>query len=62
MDVIIQEVVSTVRAVDGTAVLDQRTMAQIVRTVMAAIESSQAQGKRREADTSTRTPTAGPGE
>jgi hypothetical protein len=59
MEVIIQEVVSTVRAVDGNALLDPRTMAQIVRAVLAAIEASHEQNKRREADTATRTPTAG---
>lgn len=54
MEVIIQEVVSTVRAMDGTALLDSRTMAQIVRAVMAAIESTREQDRRREADIETR--------
>jgi hypothetical protein len=57
MDIIIQEVVSTVRAVDGTALLEPRTMAQIVRAVMAAMAAHSEQEKRREADTSTNTPT-----
>ena len=54
MEVIIQEVVSTVRAMDGTALLDARPMGQIVRAVMAAIESAREQDRRREADTETR--------
>jgi hypothetical protein len=61
MDVIIEEVVSTVRAVDGAVLLDSRVLAQIVRTVMAAIDGTREQDKRREADTATNTPTAGRG-
>ena len=60
MEVIIQEVVSTVRAMDGTALLDSRTMAQIVRAVMAAIDSTREQDRRREADTKTHA-SRGPG-
>jgi hypothetical protein len=62
MEVIIQEVVSTVRTTDGAALLDPRTMSQIVRTVLTALEAMKAQEARREADTSTGTPTAGRGE
>jgi hypothetical protein len=61
MEVIIQEVVSTIHAVDGAAMLDPRTLGQIVRAVMAAMEAAKAQDKRREADTSTGTLTGGEG-
>lgn len=61
MDVIIEEVVSTVRAVDGAVLLDPRVVAQIVRAVMAAVEGTREQDKRREADTATNTPTIGRG-
>lgn len=53
MPVHIQEVVSTVRAFDGTSLLDERTMAQIVRAVMTALEAQKTQEERRVADTST---------
>ncbi len=38
MDVIINEVVSTVRMVDSKALLDERTLTTIVRTVLAAVD------------------------
>ncbi len=57
MEVIIQDVISTVRAIDGAAMLDARTLGQIVRAVMAAMEASAEHNKRRQADTSTGTPT-----
>lgn len=60
MEVIIQEVVGTVRAMDGTALLDSRTMGQIVRAVMAAMDSVREQDRRREADTKTHA-SRGPG-
>jgi hypothetical protein len=59
MEVIIQEVVSTVRTTDGAALLEPRTMAQIVRTVLAALEAAKTQAANREADTHTGTPTSG---
>jgi hypothetical protein len=61
VEVIIQEVVSTVRAVDGQALLDERTMGQIVRAVVAAMEVRQDQEKKREADAGTRAPAAARG-
>jgi hypothetical protein len=61
VEAIIQEVVSTVHAVDGSALLDERTMGQIVRAVVAAIEIRQAQEGRRSADTGTRAPAAARG-
>jgi hypothetical protein len=57
MDVFIQEVVSTVRAVDGASMLDARTLGQIVRAVMEAMAAASEHEKRRAADTATRTPT-----
>jgi hypothetical protein len=57
MDVIIQEVVSTIRAVDGPSLLDSRTLAQIVRAVMEASAAVREQERRRAADTTTGTPT-----
>jgi hypothetical protein len=59
MDVIIEEFVSTVRAVDGTTLLDARVLARIVRAVMAAMDATHEQDKRRQADTRPNTPTAG---
>lgn len=56
MEVMINEVVSTIRSVDGAALLDPRTMAQIVRAVMAAVEAASAQDKRRQADSNTGKP------
>lgn len=51
MDVIINEVVSTVRLVDGQSLLDQRTLATIVRTVTAAIDERDERRQRREEET-----------
>ena len=53
MEVYIQEVVTNVRAIDGTTVLDVRTMAQIVRAVLAALDAQKTQEARRVADTGT---------
>jgi hypothetical protein len=55
MDVIIQEVVSTIRAVDGASLLDARTLGQIVRAVMEAMAAAKEQDQRRAADTTTGT-------
>jgi hypothetical protein len=57
MDVIIQEVVSTIRAVDGSSLLDQPTLGQIVRAVMEATAAIKEQDRRRAADTTTGTAT-----
>ena len=51
MDVIINEVVSTVRMVDGGAQLDQRQLQAIVRSVMAALEDHDGVKRRREEET-----------
>ena len=48
MDVIINEVVSTVRMVDNQALLDERTLSAIVRAVMAAVDERGARDRRRE--------------
>lgn len=48
MDVIINEVVSTVRLVDQQSLLDQRTLATIVRTVTAAIDERDERQRRRD--------------
>ncbi len=51
MDVIINEVVSTVRLVDQQSLLDQRTLSTIVRAVTAAIDDRDERRKRREEET-----------
>ncbi len=60
MDVIIQEVVSTVRVVDGQSLLSDRTLAQIVRAVLEAIEAKEAKDQQRRADTRTHQAPTGP--
>jgi hypothetical protein len=42
MDVIISDVVSTVRAVDSEALLSPRVMEEIVRAVLRAVEEQEA--------------------
>lgn len=59
MDVIIQEVSTTIRAVDGDSLLDRRTLEQIVRVVLAAIEADRRREDHREADSRTDTPSPG---
>ncbi|CAO3443991.1 hypothetical protein [Azospirillum largimobile] len=59
MDVVIQEVVSTVRAVSGDSLLDERTLARIVRAVLVAVEEERRLERDRAADTGTRTPSPG---
>lgn len=51
MDVVIQEIVSTVRAVSGESLLNERTLAHIVRAVLAAAEEQQRRQHERGADT-----------
>lgn len=51
MDVIIDEVVSTVRLVDGQSLLDDRSMARIVRAVLAAVDQKHAHERRRAEET-----------
>jgi hypothetical protein len=48
MDVIINEVVSTVRLVDSQALLDERTLSAIVRAVVAAVDDKSAREQRRD--------------
>ncbi|MFL5256244.1 MAG: hypothetical protein ACJ8AI_25775 [Rhodopila sp.] len=57
MDVIVQEVVSTIRAVEGSSLLDAPTLGRIVRAVMEAMAVAKEQDKRRAADTTAGTPT-----
>jgi hypothetical protein len=51
MDVIINEVVSTVRLMDNQSLLDQRTLTTIVKAVTAAIDERDERRKRREEET-----------
>jgi hypothetical protein len=51
MDVIINEVVSSVRMVDGGAQLDQRQLQAIIRAVMAALEDRDGVKRRRDEET-----------
>jgi hypothetical protein len=50
MDVIIEEVVSTIRAVDGESVLHPSVLARVVQAVVAAVEEKHARSRRREDD------------
>lgn len=59
MDVVIQEIVSTVRTVSGESLLNERTLAQIVRAVLAATEEQQRRQQQRSADTGTNTVSPG---
>jgi len=59
MDVVIQEIVSTVRTVSGESLLNERTLAQIVRAVLAATEEQQRRQRQRSADTGTNTVSPG---
>jgi hypothetical protein len=51
MNVTIDEAVATVRTVDGQSLLDERTLAQIIRAVLAALEDKQARDRRRDEET-----------
>ncbi len=51
MEIIINELVSTVRLTDAQALLDQRTLATIVRTVTAAIDERDERARRRSEET-----------
>ena len=51
MDVIINEVVSSVRLVDGQALLDPKTLSSIVRTVLSAVDERDARARRRAEET-----------
>ena len=50
MDVVIDEVVSTVRAVDSTALLDPKLVQHLVQAVLAGIDEKLAHERRRRAD------------
>ena len=50
MDVIIEEVVSTVRAVDGPSMLHPSIVARLVQAVLAAVDQKQGREKRRKDD------------
>jgi hypothetical protein len=49
-DVIIDEVVSTVRAVDSTALLDPKLVQRLVQAVLTGIDEKQAREKQRRSD------------
>ena len=51
MDVIINEVVSSVRMTDGAAQLDQRQLQTIIRSVLAALDDRDGVKRRREEET-----------
>ena len=51
MDVIIEEVVSTIRAVDGESVLHPHVLARVIHAVVAAVDEKQARNRRRQEDT-----------
>lgn len=51
MDVIINEVTSTVRLVDKQSLLDQQTLATIIRSVMSAIDDRDMRQRRRDEET-----------
>lgn len=51
MDVIINEVVSSVRLVDGQSLLDPKTLSSIVRTVLSAVDERDARTQRRKEET-----------
>lgn len=61
MDVVIQEIASTVRAVSGESLLNERTLAHIVRAVLAATEEQRRRERERGADTSANTASPGRG-
>lgn len=50
MDVHINEVVSTVRAVSGDTLLSQRTLQKIVKTVLGAVQAQKADEEQRKKD------------
>jgi len=48
VDVIINEVVSSIRLVDNQALLDEPTLGRIVRAVLSAVDDRDAHRRRRE--------------
>jgi hypothetical protein len=59
MDVVIQEIVSTVRAISGASLLNERTLAHIVRAVLAATEDQHRRKQDHLADTGANTVSPG---
>jgi hypothetical protein len=51
MDVVIDEVVARLRVADRSAVLDEATIAALVRAIMAGLEERDVRARRRSADT-----------
>jgi hypothetical protein len=50
MDVIVEEVVSTIRSVDGDALLHPQTLARLVAAIVSAVGEKQAREERRKQD------------
>jgi hypothetical protein len=50
MDVIIEEVTSTIRTVDGEAVLHPNVLGRVIQAVIAAVEEKQMRHRRRQED------------
>jgi len=50
VDIIIEEVVSTIRTVDGDAMLHPNVLARIIQAVLAAADEKHARDRRRHAD------------
>ncbi|UPK05435.1 hypothetical protein [Bradyrhizobium sp. 170] len=51
MDVVIDEVVARIKVADRSAVLDEATVANLVRAVMAGLDERDIRQRRRAADT-----------
>jgi hypothetical protein len=51
MDVVIDEVVARIKVADRSAVLDEATVANLVRAVMAGLDERDVRQRRRAADT-----------
>jgi len=50
MDVIVEEVVSTIRAVDSEALLHPRVVARLIQAVLTAVDEKQMRDRRRKDD------------
>jgi hypothetical protein len=61
MEIIIQDVISTVRATEAGAAIGERDLARIVRAVLAAVRAEREAEANREADAGTHSPTPGRG-
>jgi hypothetical protein len=49
-DVIVEEIVSTIRTVDGQAMLHPSTLARVVQAVLSAVDEKQSRERRRKDD------------